>query len=78
MKLEDERRLKHVEFIEIAAIYAAACCGSLYELARENAGPLLPGVQVIEETARAVIGPVWERYQDIPLELLRFIDHKVS
>lgn len=75
---DDDGRLKYLAFIEIAAVYTAACRSSLYELAKQNAGPLLPGVQAIEDTARTVLGPIWDKYQYVPLELLRFIDRKVS
>lgn len=75
---DDDRRLKYLAFIEIAAVYTGACRSSLYEFAKQNAGPLLPGVQAIEDTARTVLGPIWDEYQYVPVELLRFIDRKVS
>ncbi|XP_010523941.1 PREDICTED: REF/SRPP-like protein At2g47780 isoform X2 [Tarenaya hassleriana] len=35
---DDERMLKHLEFVQVAAIYGAVCFSTLYEFAKENAG----------------------------------------
>ncbi|PKI62809.1 stress-related protein [Punica granatum] len=74
----DERRLKYLEFVEMVVAYAAVCCRSLYEFAKANAGPLQSGVQTIEDTVRTVLGPVWEKFQDVPFELLHYIDREVD
>ncbi|PRQ26352.1 putative rubber elongation factor [Rosa chinensis] len=74
----DEKKLKYLEFVEVAAIYAVLCFSSLYEYAKENAGPLKPGVQTVEGTVKTVIGPVYEKFQDLPFQLLKFVDHKVD
>ncbi|KAL6208432.1 hypothetical protein ACLB2K_019381 [Fragaria x ananassa] len=74
----DEKKLKYLEFVEVAAIYAVLCFSSLYEYAKENAGPLKPGVQTVEGTVKTVIGPVYEKFQDLPFQLLKFVDRKVD
>lgn len=73
----DEKKLKYLEFVEVAAIYAVLCFSSLYEYAKENAGPLKPGVQTVEGTVKTVIGPVYEKFQDLPFQLLKLVDRKV-
>ncbi|KAE9460496.1 hypothetical protein C3L33_07607, partial [Rhododendron williamsianum] len=54
------------------------CFSTLYEFAKENSGPLKPGVQTVEGTVKTVIGPVYEKFHDVPFELLKFVDHKVD
>ncbi|XAR61324.1 hypothetical protein NMG60_11034985 [Bertholletia excelsa] len=75
---EDEKRLKYLDFVQVAAIYIIVCFSSLYEYAKENSGPLKPGVQTVEGTVKTVIGPVCEKFHDIPFELLKFVDRKVD
>ncbi|XP_015891920.3 stress-related protein [Ziziphus jujuba] len=72
------KRLKYLEFGQVAAIYMIVCFSSLYEYAKENSGPLKPGVQTVEATVKTVIGPVYEKFHDIPFELLKFVDRKVD
>lgn len=74
----NEKKLKYLEFVQVAAIYALVCFSSLYEFAKENAGPLKPGVQTVEGTVKAVVGPVYEKFQDLPFQLLKFVDRKVD
>lgn len=53
------------------------CFSSLYDYAKENSGPLKPGVQTVEGTVKTVIGPVYEKFRDVPFDLLKFVDRKV-
>lgn len=69
--------LKYLDFVRVAAIQAVMCFASVYEFAKENAGPLKPGVQTVESAVRAVVGPVYDRLHDVPFELLKFVDRKV-
>ncbi|PKA50991.1 Stress-related protein [Apostasia shenzhenica] len=71
-------KLKYLDFVQVAALQAATCFWSLYVFARENAGPLRPGVQTVEGTVKAVVGPVYEKFRDVPFELLKFVDHKID
>lgn len=79
MKVIDNsgKGLKYLEFVQVAAIYIIVCFSSLYEYAKENSGPLKPGVQTVEGTVKTVIGPVYEKFHDVPFELLKFVDRKV-
>lgn len=74
----NEKNLKYMEFVQVAAIYVVVCFSSLYEYAKENSGPLKPGVQTVEGTVKTVIGPVYEKFHDLPFQLLKFVDRKVS
>lgn len=69
--------MKYLDFVQVAAIYVIVCFSSLYEYAKENSGPLKPGVQTVEGTVKTVIGPVYEKFYDVPFELLMFVDRKV-
>ena len=67
-----------MDFVQAAAIYVIVCFSSIYEYAKENSGPLKPGVQTVEGTVKTVIGPVYEKFSDVPFELLMFVDRKVK
>ncbi|KAL3626021.1 hypothetical protein CASFOL_029570 [Castilleja foliolosa] len=76
---ENKRKnLKYLDFVEVITIYAIVCCSIIYEYAKENSGPLRPGVQTVEGTVRAVIGPVYEKFHNVPFQLLMFVDRKVD
>lgn len=70
--------LKYLDFVQVAAIYILVCFSTLYEYAKESSGPLKPGVQTVEGTVKTVIGPVYERFHDVPFDLLKFVDRKVD
>ncbi|EXB40847.1 hypothetical protein L484_009092 [Morus notabilis] len=74
----DEKKLKYLEFVQVAAIYIVVCLSSVYEYAKENSGPLKPGVQTVEGTVKTVIGPVYQKFHDVPFQLLKFVDGKVD
>ncbi|KAH6799725.1 hypothetical protein C2S51_036209 [Perilla frutescens var. frutescens] len=74
----EEKKLKYLDFVQLAAAYVVVCFATLYEYAKENSGPLRPGVQTVEGTVRTVIGPVYEKFHNVPVELLRFVDRKVD
>ena len=74
----EEKKLKYLDFVQVAAVYIVVCFSTLYEYAKENSGPLRPGVQTVEGTVRTVIGPVYEKFHNVPSDLLNFIDRKVS
>lgn len=66
-----------MDFVQAAANYVIVVFSTLYEYAKENSGPLKPGVQTVEGTVKTVIGPVYEKFSDVPFELLMFVDRKV-
>jgi len=75
---DEEKVLKYLDFAQVAAIYVIVCYSTLYEYAKENSGPLKPGVEAVEGTVKTVIGPVYEKFHDVPFELLKFVDRKVD
>jgi len=75
---ETEQNLKYLDFVQIAALQVLLCCASVYNYAKENSGPLKPGVQTVEDNVKTVITPVYEKFRDVPLELLKFVDRKVD
>ena len=72
------KKLKYVDFVQVVPIYVVVCFSSVYRYAKENSGPLKPGVRTVEDTVRTVIGPVYDKFHDVPFQLLKFVDHKVS
>jgi hypothetical protein len=71
------KRLRHLDFVRVAAAQAAVCLAGLYGLAKDHAGPLRPGVDAVESTVRGVAGPVYGRFHAVPLDVLAFVDRKV-
>ncbi|KAI3460816.1 hypothetical protein Pfo_030976 [Paulownia fortunei] len=76
--LENEEKLKYLDFVQVAAVYVVVCCSTLYEYAKENSGPLRPGVQTVEGAVKTVIGPVYEKFHNVPFKLFKFVDRKVD
>ncbi|CAL5426009.1 unnamed protein product [Camellia sinensis] len=72
----NENRLKYLDIVQVTAIYIIVCFSSLYESAKENSGPLKPGVQTVEATVKTVIlrqslrAPQVNRSQDYSLNVL--------
>lgn len=77
-QVQEEARLKYLGLLQLAVLRATVCLSSLYEYAKENAGPLKPGVDTVEQTVKAVVGPVYFKFDGKPLELLHFLDRKVD
>ncbi|XP_044411165.1 REF/SRPP-like protein OsI_017815 isoform X2 [Triticum aestivum] len=73
---EEAARLRHLEFVQQAAAQAVVLAATAYAYAKQGAGPLLPGVDHVEGTVKAVVGPVYDRYHAMPLDLLKFLDRK--
>ncbi|XP_009376625.2 REF/SRPP-like protein At3g05500 [Pyrus x bretschneideri] len=78
MTEEEEQRLKYLQFVQVAAAHAAVCFINLYGFAKERSGPLKPSVESVEGTVKTVVGPVYNKYHDVPAHLLTFVDHKVD
>ncbi|GAB2218705.1 hypothetical protein Drorol1_Dr00001933 [Drosera rotundifolia] len=74
----EEARLKYLEFVHAAAIHAIVCFSTLYVYAKDKAGPLKPGVEAVESTVKTVVGPVYDKYHDVPIGVLKFVDCKVD
>lgn len=71
------RELKHLGFVRISAIHALVCVSSLYNYAKRNSGSLRSTVSTVEDTVSAVVRPVYQKFKDVPEDLLVFLDAKV-
>lgn len=69
--------MKYLDFVNLATIQLLLVFSKIYDLAKENSGPLKPGVDSVENTVKTVVGPVYVKYHDVPYELLKFFDRKV-
>ncbi|KAG9152191.1 hypothetical protein Leryth_016387 [Lithospermum erythrorhizon] len=78
MDVKDENELKYLEFVQVSTLQAVLCAAKLYDYAKDNSGPLKPGVQSVEGTVKTVVGPVYDKFHGVPFELLKFVDRKVS
>lgn len=74
----EEERLKYLEFVQVAALHAVLYALKVYGYAKDNSGPLKNGVQNVEGTVKNVVAPVYDKYHDVPSELLKFVDRKVD
>ncbi|GJM94621.1 hypothetical protein PR202_ga11283 [Eleusine coracana subsp. coracana] len=74
----EEERLRYLEFVQQAAAQALVLVAAAYAYAKQGAGPLRPGVDHVEGTVKSVVGPVYDRFHGVPLDLLKFLDRKVS
>ena len=70
--------LKHIGFVQIAAIQAFVCMSNLYDYAKQNSGPLRSAVGTVEATVTTVIGPVYHKFNPLPKHFLLFLDNKVD
>ncbi|XP_015958003.1 REF/SRPP-like protein At1g67360 [Arachis duranensis] len=75
---KSEKELKHLGFVRIAAIQAFVCVSNLYQYAKHNSGSLRSAVGTVEGTVSAVLGPVYNKFRDVPDDLLVFVDNKVD
>jgi hypothetical protein len=62
----------------VATIHALMCLSNVYDYAKDKSGPLKPGVETVEGTVRSVVGPVYDKFHDVPIEVLKFVDRKVT
>lgn len=75
---ERRTRLKHLDFVLVIAVQTVVLLSSLYNFAKDNAGPLRTGVQAVEDTVKAVVGPVYANILIISSRLLKIIDRKID
>ncbi|CAI8591152.1 unnamed protein product [Vicia faba] len=72
------QQLKYLQFVQFATIHALMRCAILYSYAKERSGPLKTGVDTVEEAVKTVIGPVYDKFHQVPVELLKYVDRKVG
>lgn len=77
-EVEEQQRLKYLQFVQVAALHAAVCFSNAYGYAKEKSGPLRPRVESAEGAVKTVVGPVYDKYQALPANLLAFLDGKVD
>ncbi|KZV43670.1 hypothetical protein F511_00221 [Dorcoceras hygrometricum] len=77
-KENEEKRLKYLEFVQVATFHALICASKLYNYAKEKSGPLKPGIHSVEDTVKNVVSPVYDKYHDVPIDVLVFVDRKVD
>nr|ARN59416.1 rubber elongation factor-like protein [Hevea brasiliensis] len=75
---EEEERLKYLEFVQDATIYAVGSFSKLYLYAKDKSGPLKPGVNTVEVTVKSVVRPIYSKFHDVPNKALKFADHTVD
>ncbi|KAL5701243.1 hypothetical protein ACHQM5_026603 [Ranunculus cassubicifolius] len=75
---ENNQDLKYLDFVQLTALNLVGCLSTVYDYAKDNSGPLKSSVQTIEGTVKTVVGPVYDKYHDVPIDLLKFVDHKVD
>ncbi|KAI7979162.1 Stress-related protein [Camellia lanceoleosa] len=79
-KREEEERLKYLEFVQVATIHVLMCLARLYDYAKDSYGPLKPSVEtvkgIVKGTIKTVVGPVYDKFHDVPIKLLKFVDRK--
>ncbi|KAI3952976.1 hypothetical protein MKX01_028668 [Papaver californicum] len=74
----EKENLKYLDFIQLATLHLVVHLSKLYKLAKENSGPLKPGVESVEGTVKTVVAPVYHKFKHIPFQVLKFVDNKVD
>lgn len=74
----EQSGLKYLGFFEVAVDTATKYIANIYEFAKDSSGPLKPSVHSVESTVRTVIGPVYQKIEGKPYEILLFVDKKVD
>ncbi|KAH7288504.1 hypothetical protein KP509_31G028800 [Ceratopteris richardii] len=70
--------LKYLGFFPAALASACLYLSAIYEAAKDQAGPLKPGVEDVEEVLRIVLKPVIRIAEDHSKKLLDYVDKKVD
>ncbi|KAH7297123.1 hypothetical protein KP509_26G054700 [Ceratopteris richardii] len=71
-------KLKYLEFFPAAFASVRFYFSTIYNVAKDQAGPLKPGIEDIEEVLRDVLRPVLRAAEDYSRKLLKYIDNKVG
>lgn len=74
----DEQKLKYLGFVVVVVRYLILFIAKLYSLLKAISGPLKPGINAVESTVRSFAGPVWGKFDNVPIECLKFVDRKVE
>ncbi|KAJ9128592.1 hypothetical protein P3X46_034718 [Hevea brasiliensis] len=71
---EKEEKLKYLEFVQATTDDAVTSLSNIYLYAKDNSGPLKPGVETIEGVAKTVVIPA----SKIPTEAIKFADRAMD
>ncbi|KAI7731892.1 hypothetical protein M8C21_010511 [Ambrosia artemisiifolia] len=74
----EEERLKYLQFVQMASLHALLYASKAYTYAKNNSGPLKPRVETVEGTLKTVVGPAYDKYHHVPVDVLKFVDRKVD
>ncbi|EEF47471.1 REF/SRPP-like protein At1g67360 [Ricinus communis] len=77
-KKMNSKELKHLGFVRMVAVQTLVCVSNLYDYAKQNSGPLRSTVGTVETAVTTVVGPVYQKFKDLPDHLLVFVDNKVD
>ncbi|KAG9149577.1 hypothetical protein Leryth_021508 [Lithospermum erythrorhizon] len=78
MEKSGDQELKHLGFVRVVALNVVVFVSNLYEFGKNNSGPLKSTVGVVEKAVSSVVSPVYERFKDVPENVLVFVDTKVD
>jgi hypothetical protein len=70
--------LKYLGLVHVLVLQAAAYLATLYNYAKDSSGPLKPSVDNVEGTVKTVVGPVYQKVEGKPYQLLQYVDSKVD
>lgn len=73
-----ESNLKYLGFFPAAVASACLYLSTIYEAAKDQAGPLRPGVEDVEDVLKTVLRPVVRIAEDQSTKLLDYVDKKVD
>ncbi|KAL8205888.1 hypothetical protein R6Q57_009439 [Mikania cordata] len=71
-------KLKYLEFIQMAVLHAVLYASKVYGYAKNNSGPLKPQVETLEGKLKTAAGPTYDKFHDVPVEVLKFVDRKLD
>lgn len=75
---DGEHSLKYLGFFPVALASACLYVSMIYEAAKDQAGPLKPGVEDVEDMLKTVLRPILKIAEDNSMKLLDFVDKKVD
>ncbi|XP_050206592.1 REF/SRPP-like protein At1g67360 [Mercurialis annua] len=74
----EKKELKHLGLVRMAALQSLIYVSNFYDYAKKNSGPLRSTVGTVERAVTSVVSPVYNKFKDLPDDLLVFADKKVD
>ncbi|XP_076939177.1 REF/SRPP-like protein At3g05500 [Bidens hawaiensis] len=75
---EEEQRLKHLQFVQMAALHALLYASKAYAYAKNNSGPLKPRVETMEGKLKTAVGPTYNKFHHYPIFISCFYNRKLD